>query len=103
MNPTHTNPTFPRGAVAVLLAAAVLASAGVVLAGSPSAAPPTAAEHEAAVAWCRIRTLRQEIGLTSHNLAAMACTQGQAEAALSSLVSWYNANREALAARRAAT
>jgi len=105
MNSTHTHAPFPRAA-AVLLAAAAFASAGALIAERPSAkrpsvAPPTAAEHEAAVAWCRIRTLRQEIGLTSHNLAAMACTQGQAEAALSSLVSWYNTNREALATRRA--
>ena len=74
MKPTPVHPTFRRAAVAVLLAAAVLASAGPLLAGSPSADPPTAAEHEAAVAGCRIRTLRQEIGLTSHALAAMACT-----------------------------
>ena len=97
MKPTLFHPTFHHTAVGVLLATAVLASAGVVLAGPPSAAPPTAAEHEAAVAWCGIRTLRQETGLTDDGLARMACTQGQAKTALSSLVSWYNTNREALA------
>ena len=101
MKLTLLHRTFRRAAVGVLLAAAVLASAGVVLAEPPSADPPTDAEHEAAVAWCRVRTLRQEIGLTNHDLATMACTQGQAEATLSSLVSWYNTNREALATRRA--
>ena len=63
MKPTPFHPTFPRAAVGVLLAAAVLASAGALVAERPGAAPPTAAEHEAAVAWCRIRTLRQETGL----------------------------------------
>jgi hypothetical protein len=101
MKSTLFHPTFPRAAVGVLLAAAVLAGAASVLAEPPSVDPPTAAEHDAAVAWCRIRTLRQETGLTDDGLARMACTQGQAEAALSSLVSWYDTNREALATRRA--
>ena len=74
MKPTLFHPTFHHTAVGVFLAAAVLASAGALVADPPSVDPPTAAEHEAAVAWCRIRTLRQEIGLTSHNLAARACT-----------------------------
>ena len=102
MNLPSFCPTIYLAAVGVLLATAVLAGAVPLLAGPPSAEPPTAAAHEAAVAWCRIRTLRQEVGLTNHGLAAMACTQAQAETALSSLVSWYNTNREALAARRAA-
>ena len=75
MNSTLFHPTFRRAAVGVLLATAVLAGATSVLAEPPSADPPTAAAHEAAVAWCRIRTLRQEIGLTDDDLAQMACTQ----------------------------
>jgi len=83
MKPTPFQPTFRRVALAHLLAAAALASAGALVAerpgadrpsaAQPSVAPPTTAEHEAAVAWCRIRTLRQEIGLTNDGLARMAC------------------------------
>ena len=84
-------------------AATVLAAAMLVLSsGALRAAPPTAADEREAVAWCAIRRLREDLHLSSNDLAALGCSEPQAETILSRLVSCYNTNREALPARRAA-
>ena len=70
---THRNrhvagPTVLAGAMVVLLLSAAL-----------RAAPPTAADEREAVAWCAIRRLRADLHLSSHDLAAMGCSETQAE------------------------
>ena len=61
-------------------AAAVLAAAMLVLSSAAlRAAPPTAADEREAVAWCAIRSLRADLHLSSHDLAAMGCSKIQAE------------------------
>jgi len=84
-------------------AATVLAAAMQFLSSAAlPAAPPTAADEREAVAWCAIRRLRADLHLSTDDLAALACSEPQAETILSRLVSWYNTNRETLTARRAA-
>ncbi len=97
MTCTDTNRKCYVAAATVLAAAMLLLSSAAL-----RAAPPTGADEREAVAWCTIRSLRADLHLSSNDLAALACSETQAETVLTRLVSWYNTNRETLTARRAA-
>jgi len=84
--------TAMRGRALVTMAVALLAAGSWAAASARAAAPPTAADEREAVAWCAVRELRSELRLAGEDLAAMACSENQAETVLAALVSWYNAN-----------
>ena len=50
--------------------------------------------------YCRVRELRERLCLRNEDLAAMGCTQAQAESVLEGLVNWYKANKAAWSAAR---
>jgi len=73
------------------------------LAGTAVAAEPgqdTESEKIEAVTYCRIRDLREEICLRNEDLAAMGCTEANANAVFETLLGWYEAKKASLEAAR---
>ena len=50
--------------------------------------------------YCRVRALRQRLGVQNQSLAAMGCSESQATTVLQTLIEWYQANVAALETAR---
>lgn len=63
---------------------------------TPASAQTTPVEATDPVVYSKVQKLRRELALTNGDLAAMGCTQAQAESILTALKSWYETNTAAL-------
>jgi hypothetical protein len=65
---------------------------------SPTGGQEPAANTVDPDTYCRVRELRERLCLRNEDLAAMGCTQAQAESVLEGLLNWYKTNKANLAA-----
>lgn len=68
---------------------------------TPASAQTSPAEEIDPVVYSAVQRLRRELALTNRDLAAMGCTQAQAEATLNALKDWYETNAAALGRAKA--